>query len=258
MGSLRSRSCSRSRSRRRWSAAALGLVVAAAGCSSGSDSAEVTTAPASVVETTAAPETTAPPGTAPADTVADGAAGTAPVESAADPAAGAPIELTEEGVAGMAFGTDADTVIATLTAALGAPAADSGWSAGQSPCEGMGSRVRNVSWGVLDIFLATGPTVMIDAPTDHFSGYRVSSQATGGDGGPGPDRFVLSDGDAAIGRTFDQVTAWSPEAKRFDSEIEGPIWTAREGSRMVGSFESPADGGAERTASVRSGLFCID
>lgn len=258
MGLLRSRPCSASRFRRPWTVGALALVVAAAGCSSGSDSAEVATAPASVVETTAAPGATAAPQSASADTVTDSRADTAPVESTAAPAAGAPIELTDEGVAGMAFGTDAETVMATLTAALGAPTADSGWSADQSPCEGMGSRVRNVSWGVLDIFLATGPTVMIDAATDHFSGYRVSSQSTGGDGGPGADRFVLSDGNAVIGRTMDQVTAWSPEARRFDSEIEGPIWTAREGSRMVGSFESPGDGGAERTASVRSGLFCID
>jgi hypothetical protein len=219
------------------------VVLLLGACSSDSESTPVTeatlfeTIPETIAfETTIAPDTTAIPSN---QTVL-------------------PIVLRPNGVSDLSFGDDADTVVAQLTELLGPPIDDSGWQEQQAPCDNMGSRSRSVTWETFNAFFATGPTEMITEVTDHFSAYLVVISEVAGEG-LDTARFVLDDGAPALGRTIEELQTWKATATRFESEIEGPVWVTAENepNQISGSLITGEDG-AERTASARAGLFCID
>lgn len=222
-------------------------------------------------DTTAAPETTsavsaettiAPADSTAAETTPLPVSTTATSEADSTPTAplpSSPVVLTGTAVGDVALGADAESALSGLTALFGPPASDTGWGPQESPCDNMGSRSRSVSWNTFQAFFATGPTEYVTGPGDHLSAYLLLDAAF--DDGPGPaqDRFRLSDGTPAVGRTLAELQAWDPSVQRFNSEIEGPIWTTGVGSQeLSGSLSSATEGDPERSSTIRAGLFCID
>ncbi len=234
------------------------LTLAVGACSSDADTtAAPETTSAVSADTTIAPTDTAAAQTAPPseDTTATRAAET----SAADPLPSSPVVLTATAIGDIALGADAESALSALIALFGPPASDTGWGPQQSPCDNMGSRSRSVSWNTFLAVFATGPTEYVSEPGDHLSAYLLLDASF--DDGPGPsqDRFRLTDGTPAVRRSLEELQAWNPSVQRFNSEIEGPIWTTGPGAgQLAGALSAESDGDPERSSTIRAGLFCID
>ena len=85
------------------------------------------------------------------------------------------LRLQPEGLGPIPFGTDVNRTLNTLTAALGAPDADSGWlpaTVDQLQCPG--TRARQVTWGSLDVFFSDGPTDWGADGFEHFFSFSYS------------------------------------------------------------------------------------
>lgn len=85
------------------------------------------------------------------------------------------LRLQPEGLGPIPFGTDVDRTLEILTAALGAPDADSGWlpaTVDQLQCPG--TRARQVTWGSLDVFFSDGPTDWGADRFEHFFSFVYS------------------------------------------------------------------------------------
>ena len=192
-----------------------------------------------------------------AETTAAGA--TASVVRVAPDVPTTPIVLTATAVGEVHLGDDAETALAGLVSLLGPPASDSGWLPGDTLCSDMGSRKRDVSWNTFEAFFATGPTELVKKPGDHLSAYYLLDASFEDGPGPSADRFTLSDGRPALRRTIAELQAWNPSVERFNSEIEGPIWTTGGSSEQLsGAISTDSDAEPERSTTVRAGLFCID
>ncbi len=196
-------------------------------------------------------ETAPPPGSTPTTSAADTAVAT--------PSPTSPVVLTATAVGNIALGAEPESALSGLIVLFGPPASDTGWGPQQSPCDNMGSRSRSVSWNTFLAFFATGPTEDVTEPGDHLSAYLLLDASF--DDGPGPaqDRFRLSDGSPALRRTLEELQSWNPSVERFNSEIEGPIWTTGSGAdQLSGSLSADEEGEPERSSTIRAGLFCID
>ena len=110
-----------------------------------------------------------------------------------------------------------------------------------------------------EAFFATGPTELVKKPGDHLSAYYLLDASFEDGSGPSADRFTLSDGRPALRRTIAELQAWNPSVERFNSEIEGPIWTTGgSADQLSGAISTDSDAEPERSTTVRAGLFCID
>ncbi len=199
--------------------------------------------PETVPATDAPIDTEAPP-TIPASTVA-------PTTEAAAPTtvAGPSIEATAGGLGTARFGDDAQETIAYFTEQFGAPGTDTGWGPDPSPCEGMGSRQRVLTWDSgATIVLATGPTLKIDNGTDHFSAYFVNEPFS-------KTQAVTINGTPALGQPIESIQAQIAGISTLKSEIEGPVFVVNDGGNTDLSGTVGDDGTIQ---SVRSGLICID
>jgi hypothetical protein len=216
-------------------------VVLLAGCGSKT----ATTTPATTSTQPAATETTA------VASSSDVTVSVAPEDS------DGPLELTAKAIGPFALGAPAAEVIEEMTKLFGPPSDDTGWSTEVGPCEGVGSRTRYVTWGRVSLTFADGPTLFVAKKGEHLSSYFVSDD-------PDPvtpaDRFVLDDGQPALGRSANEMTTWNPKVTFPNSEIEGPLWSVGSGAdQLSGMFAPPDDdNGASRTRSIRAGIFCID
>lgn len=177
-----------------------------------------------------------------------------------------PFVMTPVGIGPFRLGDEADAVIASMNEIFGKPSEDTGWDESQAACVGIGDRNRYVTWGRASMTFAEGPTLLAAKRVQHLISYLVFD-----DLGPKmpEDRFVLDDGQPALGRSKNEMTSWNPNVEFAESEIEGPVWFVsmgperRSGSlgdpTMSGSFAPPDGGvGAARTRSVRAGLICVD
>lgn len=177
-----------------------------------------------------------------------------------------PFAMTPVGIGPFRLGDEANAVIASMNEIFGKPSEDTGWDESQAACVGIGDRNRYVTWGRASMTFAEGPTLLAAKRVQHLISYLVFDD-------PGPkmpeDRFVLDDGQPALGRSKNEMTSWNPYVEFAESEIEGPVWFVsmgperRSGSlgdpTMSGSFAPPDGGvGAARTRSVRAGLICVD
>ena len=167
-----------------------------------------------------------------------------------------PLVMTADGIGPFKLGMKAQGVIDAMTKIFGQPTDDTAWAEQQSPCEGMGSRSRYVTWGRVALSFADGPTETVKAMGEHLSSYFVFDD-------PDPiapaERFVLDDGQPALGRTANEMTAWNKNVKFTDSEIEGPVWSVgSERTQMSGSMDTPPGTRSARVVSVRAGLICVD
>ena len=167
-----------------------------------------------------------------------------------------PLVMTADGIGPFKLGMKAQGVIDAMTKIFGQPTDDTDWAQQQSPCEGMGSRSRYVTWGRVALSFVDGPTETVKATGEHLSSYFVFDD-------PDPiapaERFVLDDGQPALGRTANEMTAWNKNVKFTDSEIEGPVWSVgSDRTQLSGSMDTPPGTRSARVVSVRAGLICID
>ncbi len=236
-------------------AAALAFGVGACS-SSDSDTTVATETTAVSADTTIAPADSVPVETTPlpASTTTS-----APDTAAAAPSPASPVVLTAKAVGDVPLGADAETALSGLTALFGPPLFDTGWGPQESPCDNMGSRSRSVSWNTFQAFFATGPTEYDTKTGDHLSAYLLLDASMDAGNGPALNRFRLSDGTPALRRTLEELQAWDASVERFNSEIEGPVWTTGAGAdQLSGSLSADKEGEPERSSSIRAGLFCID
>ncbi len=242
-------------------AVTVALALAMVACSSAADTTAAPETPAAPAETTIAPVDATPAETAPppTSTTTGNPAGAPAVTTAAAQASTSPVVLTATAVGDIALGADAESALAGLTALFGPPVFDTGWGPQESPCDNMGSRSRSASWNTFQAFFATGPTEYMTKPGDHLSAYQLLDAGLDAENGPAQDRFRLSDGSPALHRTLEELQAWNPSLQRFNSEIEGPIWTTGQGAdQLSGSLSVDKEGEPERSSTIRAGLFCID
>ena len=224
--------------------ASLLIVGALAGCGS---SASTTDGPPSEPEVTAVSESVT--GDPTPDTVRVPVVAPEEIEG--------PLEMTPTAIGPFRLGDDANTVISSMTGIFGKPTEDTGWDEAQSPCEGVGLRNRYVTWGRVSMTFAEGPTLLVDKKVEHLISYLVFDDP---DPATPAERFVLDDGQPALGRSANELTTWNADVNFQDSEIEGPLWILTAGGDTIGGmFAPPDDGeGASRSRSVRAGLICID
>ncbi len=168
-----------------------------------------------------------------------------------------PLTLTAKAFGPYPLGAPVPDVMTGMTKMFGAPSEDTGWSADTGPCEGVGSRTRYVTWGRVTLTFADSPTLLTEKKGEQLSSYFVSDDP---DSTTPADRFVLDDGQPALGRSANEMSTWNAKVTFPNSDIEGPLWAVGEGAfPMSGMFAPPDDGaGASRTRSVRAGVFCID
>ncbi len=168
-----------------------------------------------------------------------------------------PLVMTPVGIGPFRLGDEANDVISSMNKIFGKPSEDTGWDVSQSPCEGLGRRNRYVTWGRLSMTFAEGPTLLVKDKVEHLLSFLVFDD-------PDPkmpeDRFVLDDGQPALGRSKNEMTTWNPDVQFPVSDIEGPMWSVSIGGEpMSGMFAPPDDGtGAARTRTVQAGPVCID
>lgn len=168
-----------------------------------------------------------------------------------------PLVMTPVGIGPFRLGDEANAVISSMNEIFGKPSEDTGWDESQSPCEGLGRRNRYVTWGRLTMTFAEGPTLIVTNKAEHLLSYLVFDD-------PDPkmpeDRFVLDDGQPALGRSKNEMMAWKPDVQFQVSDIEGAVWFVSIGGEpMSGMFAPPDDGvGAARTRTVQAGLVCVD
>ena len=158
----------------------------------GGDTVVITTAPPTTSETTEAPTTTAVPSTT-----------TTPRPDG--------LVLLADGLGPLEFGASPESAIEFLSAALGTPMADSGWTDSFSvygTCPG--SEVRGVEWpGFLALFG--------DADDDYSDGGRHFMAWTVGWFGPDPFGMKTEDG-IGIGATRDEVASTYLSATFFPAD----------------------------------------
>ena len=220
---------------------ALGLL---AGCGSSSDS----TSLASDTTVTTAIDSQV-------DTQADTQADTTVVVTPED--LEGPLTLTPRAIGPYPLGAPIADVITGMTKMFGEPSEDTGWSADTGPCEGVGSRTRYLTWGRVTLTFADGPTMYVDKKGERLSSYFVSDDP---DEVTPAERFVLDDGQPALGRSANEMSTWNAKVTFPNSEIEGPLWAVGDGDdQLSGMFAPPDEGtGAARSRSIRAGVFCID
>jgi hypothetical protein len=208
------------------------------------------TALVSVAPGTPSPKPADTPADTPSDAITEPAGTTQPSEIApsGEPSATGSLEASVDGLGEARFGDNAQDTIGYFAEQFGPPSGDTGWSPNQSPCEGMGTRQRTLTWNDQAIVvLATGPTETIQRAADHFSAFWVFREFSAA------ERITVN-GSTVLGRTVSDLQSEIPGVTTFDSEIEGPLWTI--GSEGIGGVSGGVSDGV--TTSVRAGLFCID
>lgn len=165
------------------------------------------------------------------------------------------LRLQPEGLGPVPFGTDLNRTLNVLTAALGAPDADSGWlpaTVDQLRCPG--TRARQVTWGSLDVFFSDGPTDWGADGFEHFFSF-VYSLGPGSSSPEGPS-LRTSEG-LQLGATLSRSSSIYGESSIIrdhptggtilELEVPGPGY-------LMGVFSSTDDDG--QLVSLRGGPGC--
>ncbi len=158
-----------------------------------------------------------------------------------------PFVLTAKGVDKIVFGDDFTKVKAVLVAVHGVPDDESDWAPQQSPCEGLGTKSRTLTWGNVVLAFSDGPTEFGPAGTDHFISYYSGDEIDA-------NGAVVSDNKILLDQTVASLKARFPGMTIANNEIAGPEFTLPGG--IQGSLTGLAD--TDTTQSFRAGLICID
>jgi hypothetical protein len=162
-------------------------------------------------------------------------------------AVGTAFVLQENGVDEVHFGDDLGSVRETLIARHGEPDDDSGWFDQQSPCDGLGTKVRTLTWGNLVLEFSNGPTRYGPGDSEHLIAY-YSADEQGSGGIVGPDNAAILD------QTVATLRQRFPGATFVNSEIAGPEYHLP--NNIAGSLTGLSDSDTSQT--FRNGLVCID
>lgn len=194
---------------------ALLVLVAVIVVAAGNDGAPATTTTASTLvvttpstlptTTTAAPTTTVGPTTT---TVPETTTTTQPEQ----------LLLRPDGLGDLTFGDRADDVLQYLTGLVGEPEEDTGWvDKGESYATCIGTQVRFVQWGALQIFLTDGPSDWAPAGVRHFAHWADTVLL-----GEPPIEMATEEG-IGVGSTVDEiVAAYGTDARVEDDPLYGP------------------------------------
>ena len=175
------------------------------------------------------------------------AGATTVVQSSDQLAIGEPFVLQGNGVDDAKFGDDLGVIRETFVAKHGEPDDDSGWSAQQGPCDGLGTKVRTLTWGNLVLEFSNGPTEFGPVNSEHFiSYYSDDEQETKGVVGP--------DGLTMLDQTVASLRKRFPGATFAMNEIAGPEYVLPNG--IAGSLSGLTETDTSQT--FRAGLICID
>jgi hypothetical protein len=143
--------------------------------------------------------------------------------------------LAGDGIGEIGLGTEAEAAVAQLSATLGSPDDDTGWSAALGTCPGTESRI--VRWSSLQIFLTNGETAWASNP--HFFHYGQSLAAGGGE-----YLDLRTDKEIGIGSTIGELkTAYGDAVTVSDDPAFGPYWEVlgTEPSYLWGTATGVAD-----------------
>ena len=188
-------------------------------------------------------------GASPAQAVASGSTGpTSPVGATPTTvAATTGLVMRANGLGTVAFGTDPDTTIAAITAALGPPTLDTGWmdplSLGSCP----GTEVRSVQFGDLALHFGDESTVTIGRP--HFFAY-VDGPATGA---PTDAGVLTIDGGGSVGTTVAALRAAHPALQVYPADPTAPASFAISDG-LTGVLTGTTDG--DTVTKVQGGIGC--
>lgn len=177
------------------------------------DSTTTTTAPQTT--TTTAPQTTAVPETT---TTTEETTTTEPLES---------FVIRPDGIDLTFFGADAEDTVDEFTDRLGDPDDDTGWVDQFEEYDGLcvGTLVRFVTWGELELFFSDGPSVWAPEGVEHFASYTVL--------GPEPDAEYVTSVGVGVDSTVSEVAAAYGDGATI---YEHPIYEA------IFEHDPPGDG----------------
>lgn len=185
-------------------------------CSS-PDASETTTteplgAPSVAETTTTMPETTT-------TTVPETTTTTAAEETTTTTEPPESLVIRPDGIDRIFFGADADDTIDDFTDRLGNPDGDTGWVDQFEEYDGLcvGTLVRFVTWGELELFFTDGPSSWAPESVEHFASYTVL--------GPDPDAEYLTSVRIGVGSAVSDVgAAYGDGADIYEHPIYGAIF----------------------------------
>lgn len=127
--------------------------------------------------------------------------------------------LRPDGIDLVFFGTDAEEAIDTFVDRLGEPDDDTGWVSQFDEYDGLcvGSLVRFVTWGELELFFSDGPSLWAEEGVEHFASYHVG-------GADDRARFETSSGIGVGSTVADATRAYGDRASIYDHPIYGPVF----------------------------------
>lgn len=154
-------------------ATALGLVAvfAAAAIRAGRGEEPTTTAPPSTTTTTAATTTTPAPTTTTTTTATTTTTTRPPTTTTPE----SRLTLRPDGIGPLDFGVAAEAAVVVVRTLLGPPDGDTGWvdqASNYGNC--IGTQVRFVRWGSLELFLSDGPSDWAGAGVRHLASWANS------------------------------------------------------------------------------------
>ncbi len=117
------------------------------------------------------------------------------------------------------FGNDAEETIDTFIDRLDEPDDDTGWVDQFTEYDGLcvGTLVRFVTWGELELFFTDGPSLWADAGVEHFASYHIGAD----------DDLAIYETSAGIGigsTIADARRAYGDQASTSNDPIYGPIF----------------------------------
>jgi hypothetical protein len=158
------------------------------------------------------------------------------------------IVLGSEGLGIAKFGEDATTAIQKLTGLLGLPTNDTGWNPEQVGC-GIGTNIREVSWGPLLVQFSSGNSPIVTAEREHMLMFAYANDT-------GNTPLLHTDKGIILGDTVAALKKAYPQVNVVDTELEGPVFTVSDNATSLsGGLTSLTDDGVVIT--LRAGTVCV-
>jgi len=202
--------------------------------------AQTTASPLETSTTTSLPSTTQP-----AETTSSSASTTSTL---ADPLAA--LALNPTGIGDVIFGSDADEAVSELSAVLGSPTEDTGWTPSFETCPGTEARV--VRWTSFQAFFTNGATEWGPEGTRHFFHYGQSIRAGGGE----VIDLVTQTGIGINSTLGELASAYSDEVTISDDPVFGPFWEVDVAGAGVLCGTAGAIGDSGMIDSINGGSGC--
>ena len=168
------------------------------------------------------------------------------VTTLADPLAA--LALAGDGIGDFTFGSEPEEMITQMSAVLGTPDEDSGWTDTLNTCPGTQARI--VRWSSLQLFFADGETSWGTGP--HFFHYGQSLAAGGG-----VYLDLRTDKGIGVGSSIGDLRAAYGEGLSVgDDPAFGPYWevTGEAPAYLWGTATGVDDGAVDRCSQWRERL----